>query len=186
MESLNKDLRITTAFLATLILLCVLSCKKSEELSNAEVLKGKYNPISAYADHPVDINFDGFESIDLLQEIPDIKTAQLELIGTDGYNLYSHFWPEPYFLYAEPSDIYNPEIKVVYAKKASYGKFHINKDFTEIIVPDKSLLDFVSPSKILILSDNDVSIFFNKRIYTKSGWQDLKINVIYKSYTTTY
>ncbi|PRY48041.1 hypothetical protein B0I27_11728 [Arcticibacter pallidicorallinus] len=182
---MHKDQRILIYSIATMMMF-TLSCTKFDVVDEAEKLKGKYTAVSAYLDRPADINFDGFDSIDLLHEIPDIKSAQLELIGTNGYNLYSHFWPEQYFLYGKPSSVYSPDVKIIYEKKASYGEFQLNKDISEIIVLDKSLLEFVKPSRIQLLEENEINIYFDKTLYTKVGWQDFHITVRYRRYTSTF
>jgi hypothetical protein len=173
----------------SVLFICIAcSCKKQNiEDHLKQDYHGKYSIVSAISDKQLDVNFDGISNNDLLKEIDYLDRSYLELIFPDDSKryIYSQFWPNQYFLSETKPAEYDPKIQVNYANQATVASFAFNSDKSQLIL-SMDYLDtlFPLPKIVEVLSDGTVKVRVDKSIYTKSGWQEVSIAVIYKRFTT--
>lgn len=158
-------------------------CKKSEE---EEVLTGRYSIVSAQSDRSVDINMDGQSTRDMLVEMPALKNATLGL-NVNNSRLFDMFWPKESFHSRDGRvvpDGYDPNLFVNYDLDAIIGYYSYDKSSREIVVDKKS--DNEKPESIRVISEGEIEAIFSKKVYTRSGWEDITFTILYKRFTDRF
>ncbi len=178
-------------------LVITLGCKKSGNTdatnqNNAQIsqrFKGKYAIVSAISNQPVDVNLDGVKSVDMFQEIPDLKNSYIELrISSDlKTNIFTQFWQNQAFPYGSKPAAYDPGFYFLYANQATVGLFNFNPSLTrlEVFRDDTiSQKDFPLPKLVEVIANDQIHIPTEKTLYTRSGMIPVTIDVVYKRFTT--
>jgi hypothetical protein len=172
---------------SALIICIACSCKKQnidEQLK--QDFHGKYSIVSATSDKQLDVNFDGISNNDLLKEIDYLDRSYLELIFPDDSRryIYSQFWQNQYFGSEIKPAEYDPKIPVNYANQATVASFAFNNDKSQLILSSDYLdQSFPLPKIVEVLPDRTIKVRMDKSIYTKLGWQEVSIAVIYRRFT---
>ncbi len=164
---------------------------------------GKYQLVSATANQPLDVNFDGVASTNLLQEIAALNenSAFLELrvkYPDRSVFLFSQFWPEQYvYSFTKPGNLhwngwdildYNSAYSVQYAQQANPYSFSLNEDLSQVIVapnPNPDLARWVKPEMVLVEANERLRLVNKRRIYTREGVKEVTITTIYQRFTMT-
>ena len=161
---------------------------------------GKYKVISSTSSEPLDVNFDGISSTNLLQEIADLNDykAFLELrvkYPDRSVFLFNQFWPEQYVHSFrnpnmewngwDPLD-YNPAYSVMYAQQTNPYSFSLNDDLSQVIVapngnPDTSR--WAKPESVFVEANDRLRLINKRRIYTREGVKEVVITTIYERFT---
>ena len=160
---------------------------------------GKYKVISSTSSQPLDVNFDGVSSNDLLKEIRDLNYsgASLELRVKSVYGpvfLFSQAWPEQYVrTYYGPTQwngwdtlSYNPTHLVSYANQAGPYRFSFTDDLSQILVTAAGKADtirWVKPESVFIEAKDRLRVTNKRRIYTRQGVKEVRITTIYERFT---
>lgn len=163
---------------------------------------GKYTAVSSTSSEPVDVNFDGRVSPYLLEELPDLSRANLEISvnryrrPAPGPKQFSHFsfiqwWPEQSLSAggydADPAG-YDAGVTVGYLMQGVTYGFDFDPAITDIrLRPDeRSSLDTVRwppPQSITLQANDDIRVVTRKRLYTSAGWKTVEIVTLYRRYT---
>ncbi|NEU66902.1 hypothetical protein [Spirosoma agri] len=160
---------------------------------------GKYRPVSSIAEEVVDLNFDGKPSADLLAEIRDLATTDLRIdiygpnkhLAKRSYLFYQQ-WPEQYVYNSstrkEPT-AYDSVATVNYNRQGATRQFEFDQSIKQIYVqPDETPLAyperFPLPESATIEDGNMIRVVNRKRFYTRSGWKSMRVETVYKRYTT--
>jgi hypothetical protein len=178
-------------FAASALIICIAcGCKKQNiEEQVKQDFNGKYAIVSATSDKQLDVNFDGISNNDLLKEIDYLDRSYLELILPDNSEsyVYSQFWPNQYFLSEIIPAEYDPKIGVNYANQATVASFAFNDEKSQLVLSrDYHDQSFPLPKTVEVLPDHTIKVHMNKKIYTKTGWQEVSIAVIYKRFTSEF
>jgi hypothetical protein len=166
--------------ISALLLLLIGSCSKDNNDIKSKDLNGEYEIIKASSSEEIDVNLDGLSSKNLLSEIPNLKYSYLKLISKgEGTRIYSQFWQNQFF--QGPTDLppinYDPSIIVGYLNQATVAAFIVKND---ALILSKLEGSFPLPNSVNIVDINHIGIEMNKRIYTKSGFMDVIIEVLYQ------
>lgn len=190
------------------ILLSLFSCSNQsnglEESQNnylylKEKFEGKYRLISCNSDSLIDVNLDNTKTRDLLNEIPPLKTADLEIriqkgkIKDQGYlAVLNQKWPEQVLTIdgeiKRPENItnYDDNIKISYLIQ-SVSRIVDIKGNNILIVPNQQFgsnqYRLTIPNNILIL-ENQIQVTSNRKVYTIDGMKEVKIISAYRKYTS--
>jgi hypothetical protein len=169
-----------------LALLFLSSCKRSD-ITNPNIDKkvlyerfhGKYKAIQSTASEPVDLNFDGTVSTNLLTEL-NLENSELE-IRVSTQLVFSQTWPEVYLTPGTPDSIVN------YARQGVSRFFEFDNTIQQLNVKAETpLIDevrFPMPESVLIKQGDNIEVTINKRLYTSHGWKIIKVVTLYKRYT---
>jgi hypothetical protein len=152
---------------------------------------GKYQMLSAIADVPVDLNRDGQASTNLVEEIPDVKSSDvILLIKEDGsFKMFEQFWPQPNVThnwnYSSPDSL----MVQGYANQIVPRYFAFDKSVTKLIVepsPPSATNDgrFPVPEVVAIEKGDQLRVTVQRSLFTRKGWQLIRITTTYKRYTS--
>lgn len=200
----------TALILILLISSGLVGCKQGESVVNpkddVEALyqrfHGKYKVISSTSSEPLDVNFDGVSSNDLLKELPALNDygAFLELrvkYPDRSVFLFSQFWPEQYIrtYTATTSDwngwdslSYNPIYSVSYAEQAAPYYFSFTDDLSQILVTSTGKADpfrWIKPESVFVEEKDRLRLINKRRIYTREGVKEVTITTVYERFTMT-
>jgi hypothetical protein len=153
---------------------------------------GKYELLSAVADVAVDLNQDGIRSANLVEEIPNLKSSDVILLIREdsGVKLFEQFWPQPNV--TRDWNYSHPDSLTVqgYANQIRGRYFKFDKSVTNLLVePDPVTIAkddrFPIPEEAAIESGDQLRIVVRRALFTRKGWQLVRITTVYKRYTTT-
>ncbi|MFD2574230.1 hypothetical protein ACFSUS_26585 [Spirosoma soli] len=165
-----------------------------------ERFHGKYKPINSVASEPVDVNFDGRSSNNLIHEIgDDLTSSDLEINIIDKGKhveertfLFTQTWPEQYvhapFSTREPT-AYDPNLIVNYARQPATRKFDFDRSIRIIqIRPDQKpiasdTVRFAPPEAVTVEGKGYIKVVNRKRLYTRDGWKTVRVETLYERYT---
>ncbi len=181
------------------------SCKKNDEfIANKQdqfdavyqKYHGRYEIISSIADQPVDLNFDGDSSTNMLVEYVDLKRINNTILvnkkSTDGKFdvFYSHFWPDQYLVDRDGEikvknlNEYKPSIFIMYANHAVGNLIKIEKNnsitFLEEADENANSQEFTRPQNLYFDKEGILNATLEKTVYTRYGVKTIKINTKYK------
>ncbi|WKN43769.1 hypothetical protein [Tunicatimonas pelagia] len=184
---------------ALAIILVVVSCRETENASSDTTFEqvyqqfhGKYEIIHSTSDQEVDINRDGVESTDLLQEIPNLESARLELrivekslIGSGSIYLFVQSWPEQHVPDRIAED---PSALIHYPMQGVVRTFILNESKNVLQVEEDEdtatdLEKFPLHESVTVNDEGQIQVIVQKRILTTEGWQNLRITTLYTRYT---
>lgn len=197
-----------TLALILLINIGTFSCKHADSRVNPkddieslyQRFHGKYKIVSSISSEPLDVNFDGVSSTNLLSEISALNDygAYLELrvkYPDRSVFLFSQFWPEQYvYTYTGPNlewnglDTlsYNPARSVNYAEQAAPYSFSFSEDMSQVLVTANekaNKIRWVKPESAFIEAKNRLRLINKRRIYTRAGVKEVTITTIYERFT---
>ncbi|MBC8156250.1 MAG: hypothetical protein H7Z72_25470 [Bacteroidetes bacterium] len=182
----------------------ILSCTTISPKDDIELLyqrfHGKYKIVSSTSSEPLDVNFDGVSSTDLLSEMSALSNygAHLDLrvkYPDRSVFLFSQFWPEQYiYTYTGPNRewngwdalSYDPAYSVNYANQASPYSFSFTEDMRQILVTPNEKADkirWVRPESVLIEAEDRLRLTNKRRIYTRTGVKEVTIVTLYERFT---
>ena len=161
---------------------------------------GKYKIVSSVSSEPLDVNFDGVSSTNLLSEVRALNDygAFLELrvkYPDRSVFLFTQFWPEQYIrTYTGPNlewnglDTlsYNPTYSVSYAEQAGPCTFSFSDDMSQILVTANEKADkirWVKPESVFIEAQDRLRLINKRRIYTREGVKEVTITTLYERFT---
>jgi len=195
-------------FCLLLLLLSATACRKeTAPHEDTETLywrfHGKYKAVRSTSSEPVDVNFDGQASADLLEELPDLSRANVEILvnryrrqGPGGKSLsyftFSQFWPEQSLSakggYDANPTSYDPEVSVSYLLQGVIWGFDFDPLITRIhLRPEESSASdparWPPPESITLEANNEIRVATRKRLYTREGWKTVEIVTLYRRYT---
>lgn len=198
----------TTLTLILLISIGTFSCKYGSSRVNPkddiELLyqrfHGKYRIVSSMSSEPLDVNFDGIASTNLLSEIPELNNygAHLELrvkYPDRSVFLFSQAWPEQYVnTYTGPNPewngldtlSYSPSYSVNYAYQAGPYRFSFSEDLSQILVATNekaNKIRWVKPESVFIEAKDQLRLINKRRIYTREGVKEVTITTLYERFT---
>ncbi len=197
----------TTSIVLLVLLLFTLSCQKKESIqpkNDVELLyqrfHGKYKIISATSSEPVDVNFDGVSSRNLLQEIGELNNygnfLEIRVKNVDkAVFLLTQFWSEQYVHTYRGSNpdwngadtlSYNQTYSVNYNQQGSGYRFSFADDLSQILVtPDEKShpVRWVKPELVLIEAEDQIRVTNKRRLYTKQGVKEVIITTVYERFT---
>lgn len=181
---------------------CILvSCQKEDSESDIrsslyEKFNGKYKLVSSFSNTAVDLNNDGIESFDLLNENSMIMFSTIEIKIPSNPEpflkanelVFSEFWPTENDLrftnksvipvYTKPVHGPNYDIYV----QTLIGKFE--KDYksctfnTAIQNDGKNTL--IKIKSVEMLKDETIKFCVDRKLFTKNGWVKTEVVSIYK------
>lgn len=200
----------TTLILILLVSLGAFSCKHGDSIVNpkddVELLyqrfHGKYKIVSSISSEPLDVNFDGVSSTNLLSEISELNNygphVELRVKYPDrSVFLFSQFWPEQYVnTYTGPNRewngwdtlSYNPTHLVNYANQAGLYRFSFSDDLSQILIAANEKADkirWVKPESVFIEAKDRLRLINKRRIYTREGVKEVTITTLYERFTMT-
>jgi len=158
-------------------------CEKSENSPLEKQFRGTYEIVSAMATTEVDVDLDGTGHRNMLTEIQNLKNSYLELIvGSFQTYVFSQFWQNQYFLGVEGTPIsYDPSIVVDYMNQATVANFRFDDKLkTFVLSRSNDEPAFPLPESMKLIQDNLIKVTMSKRLFTRSGWETVKIDVVYK------
>lgn len=170
-------------------LILIGGCTKDEQtVSPSETYKkynGRYELINSTSNVPVDLNGDQQTSINLLDEIQDLHSAQLTIAIIDpntlhpsGVQLFNQLWPEQYPLDEQGGGV-NYAIQGVTLKGTideSKGTVDLEPDSQTVSTPRR----FTLPETVLLRGNESIEITTQKELYTSFGWKTVVITSTYK------
>lgn len=198
----------TTSIVLLVLLLFTLSCQKKESIqpkNDVELLyqrfHGKYKIISATSSEPVDVNFDGISSSNLLQEIGELNNygnfLEIRVKNVDkAVFLFTQFWSEQYvYTYTGTNPdwngadtlSYNQKYSVHYNQQGSGYRFSFADDLSQIIItPNEKAhpVRWVKPESAFIEAKDRIRLTNKRRLYTKQGVREVIITTIYERFTS--
>jgi hypothetical protein len=165
-----------------------------------ERFHGRYKIIHSTSNEAIDVNEDGKASTNMLEEIPELPDAiiQLGIYGKNQYNpntsfFFIHHWPKQeldlHGIRIEPTE-YNPDIRAMFSTKVVAWAFTFDPDITQLILsPSSAILTdpdiFTPPQAVTITTNNQIEVILTKRLYTTSGMKTVQIVTLYERYTMT-
>lgn len=163
---------------------------------------GKYKVVSSTSNEPLDVDFDGVASRDLLKEIAALNDygAFLELrvkYPDHSAFLFNQFWPEQYVHSYTGSNFdwngldaleYNPAYSVMYAQQAIPYSFTFTDDLSQVLIipneiPEKAR--WIKPEAVFVQGQNRLRLTNRRRIYTRTGVKEVIITTVYERFTMT-
>lgn len=181
------------------------SCQKEDLESNNRaklnaMFNGKYEILNSTSKIPVDLNNDGIESTNLLDENSMILFSFIEIIipfeGDHFLNqnefVFSEFWPTENELRLQNKEIIEVHKTRFYSLgwdiycNLLIGEFNDNLSsaiFKENI-PDDGKNTLIKLKSIEILTDETIKVSVVRKLYTMNGWVTTEIESLYKKYTT--
>jgi len=163
---------------------------------------GKYKVVSSTSSQPLDVNFDGVSSTNLLEEILELNNygAFLELrvkYSDRSVFLFNQFWPEQYVHSFKNPNLewngwdaldYSPTYNVMYAQQTNPYSFSFNDDLSQIVVlphENPNTIRWAKPESVFVEENNRLRIINKRRIYTREGVKEVLITTIYERFTMT-
>lgn len=164
----------------------IISCRRDNAAADTQKvrdrLNGKYKAVSAVSDEPMDVNVDGTASMDILEEMEDLKECELDIriVEKDKF-LFSQLWPEQY---VSP----NPPPVINYACQGVGRWFSIAADNTTLLLKPDDLPPIdpyhkTFPQSVRITGTDSIEVILNKTLYTANGTQTVNITTLYVRYT---
>ena len=152
---------------------------------------GKYKILRSTAEQPLDLNFDGVESIDLKGELLNLTNCNLIiLLPKDRQtNSFGEFWPEQVFLggTGDAPVSYDPLAMVDYANQVVSRTFQFSADRKAILLEeDHAGIDqqrHTRPEAVTILPGDRIEVVKRKWFYTTAGWRQVRVVTLYERYT---
>lgn len=181
------------------------SCQREKVAPHQDVgalyqrFHGKYLVISSTSSEAVDIDFDGRASSYLLEELPELAVANLEILvdrnpkpDPDGRFMFRQFWPEQSLTAKGGYDAtplnYDPSVAVSYLLQTAtrYCEFDPTLKSIAVRVNPKSVVDplrWPPPESVTLESGDDIRVVNRRRLYTTEGWKTVEIITLYRRYT---
>jgi hypothetical protein len=203
MKQKIKNMKIFLPLIA-LLFVCF-SCQKDEsDINNRPLLyerfNGKYEILTSFSKTAVDLNNDGIESTNLLDENSMILFSNIviripnedELFLTEKEFVFSEFWPTE-----NEHRLKNKEIITVYKTRTYSDDYDIygntligefNDDLSSATfrknITDDGKNTLIELKSIDILKDETIKVTVVRKVYTMNGWITTEIESLYKRYTT--
>ena len=149
---------------------------------------GKYKILSATAEQPLDLNFDGLGSTHLKGELANLSNCNLEirLPKEEQTNFFIEFWPEQFFSGTTPAT-FDPSISVHYPNQSVVRTFRFSVDKKAIrLNEDPAGIDqqrHTWPESVTILPGDRIELVKRKWFYTTAGWREVRVVTLYERYT---
>jgi hypothetical protein len=151
---------------------------------------GRYKIISSYAEKAIDINFDGVSNQVLSFELFDLVNSEI-IIKKSSYGkrsdlFFIYCWPEQSFPYYFDSTKIDPNYTMSFNLNVYCSEIIFNKDFTtfQCCKSETGSFDLSQRIESVTIDSNGIfEIVSNIKLYTPSGWEEVKINTRYKRYT---
>ncbi|MCT4587691.1 MAG: hypothetical protein N4A71_07705 [Carboxylicivirga sp.] len=194
-----------TFFLLITLLFFLWGCQKEEmEINNRPLLKerfnGKYELISSNSKQAVDLNNDGIESTNLLDENSVILFSEItiripyedELFLKENEFVFSELWPMENEHRLKEKKILTVYKKRVYSVNYDlYGNVQIGKFNEDLTSAEKFRLDINDDGKntlvqlksLNLLEDEIIRVIVVRKLFTKNGWVTTEIESLYKRYS---
>ena len=142
-----------------------------------ERLHGKYKAVSAVGSEAADVNLDGTATKDMLSELPELASCDLEIrIVAKNNFLLAQFWPEQFVGYGVEPTGYDPSLVVNYARQAMTHTFSLD-------VSGNSLQVNGGDAVVTIEGKDTIKVVISKKLYTSTGWKTISITGVYHRYT---
>jgi hypothetical protein len=175
------------------------------EINNRPLLKerfnGKYELISSNSKQAVDLNNDGIESTNLLDENSVILFSEItiripyedELFLKENEFVFSELWPMENEHRLKEKKILTVYKKRVYSVNYDlYGNVQIGKFNEDLTSAEKFRLDINDDGKntlvqlksLNLLEDEIIRVIVVRKLFTKNGWVTTEIESLYKRYST--
>ncbi|MDO9554229.1 hypothetical protein [Rhodonellum sp.] len=204
MKKKLKDKKILLPLIALLFIF--FSCENNELDNNIrpllnEKFNGKYEILSSISKAAVDLNNDGIESTNLLDENSMILFSTIEIripykderFFTEKEFVFLEFWPtenEQRLKTNEIITVYNTRFYNFYYDL--YGNTLIGefKDDLSSATFRKNITDdgkntLIELKSIEILEDETIKVTVVRKLYTMNGWITAEIESLYKRFTPT-
>ena len=195
-------MKINTHFRNTILFVFITftfnNCKvdnQENEIFNLDYEKfhGKYRITKSIANEPVDMNFDGKSSDNLLTEIIDLRNSELQLRIYKGGYMFLQSWEEPSFpkTYDVFPYTFDPEnIPRNYMSQGETHTFEFTSDYKKITVirnknSGSTEYKWTLPESVTIVGDESIEIITNRKMYTSDGIKIIKITSLYKRFQKT-
>ncbi|MBX2900538.1 MAG: hypothetical protein KF775_12860 [Cyclobacteriaceae bacterium] len=164
----------------------VVSCKNEEQVepTYSFELDGKYRLISTTTVHPVDLNFDGYFSTDLIQETNQAENKERFFLYLEsiGYNWTPTYYDQRIFLWSPLANaILNQDgvyLRTGYGITNLLAKYRYNPQNNRVDVLGNlggGIVDSVYRTEPDILQ-----IHYRQYFYTTNGWEELSLISNYK------
>ncbi|MFD2569493.1 hypothetical protein ACFSUS_02550 [Spirosoma soli] len=171
-----------------------------------EQFHGKYRVISSVSIEPLDINFDGVASLDMVQELAELQTndrtkycVELRIYGPTQkdpktYFSFMQWWPEQSIRlgnkYWDNNELiaYDPKYVVNYDFQGASRSFSFSTDLKQITVnPNDNEKSFRwgRPESVTIDDNGRLRVVNKRRLYSKAGVKDVVITTVYERFTMT-
>ncbi len=187
------------------LILVFISCRKDESYINLrpllnEKFNGKYKIVTSISKTAVDLNNDGIESTNLLDENSMILFSTIEiripdeneLFLTENEFVFSEFWPTE-----NEHRLRNKEIITVYRTPVNSGNYDIygnmliggfNDDLTSatfrLDIQDDGKNTLIELKSFDILEDETIKVTVVRKLYTINGWITTEMESLFKKYTS--
>lgn len=186
-------------FFVAVCAVLLMGCSKNEPsvpskyVSFKESLRGKYKIVSSTTEKPVDLNYDGAASTNLLSENPMVKESELTIVGlhSDSFEEkqlhYSISWPVECFFWrgteaqlsVTRSDGYNIGIDAFCGEiDDDFKTVWLCKDFNRYV--GNTLVDLES---LVVEGNGKMTVTTLRKLLTSKGWITTKIVSTYVQYT---
>jgi len=172
-------------------MIIVSSCSKDHSAERLEELKlkynGKYQIFSSYSNKTVDLNWDGEMSGNLLEENPELKGAEIDiLICKNEPHLITDMWPRAYPVFPE-GEVFDRSIHILnYLQYILTYKCYLTSDYSLVVdnsVEKDSDNPLISIDKVTFENDEVVKVIATRKIFTSNGWTIITNESKYKRYT---
>lgn len=185
--------------LVWLVMMTFAACQQKEDevIDDVHILKerfdGRYKIISSYSHEAIDVNQDGVESTDMLVEYPLLSESLIIITINDKNShtsepsfILAHHWPNQEFYPEEPVNNVH-DYPIDYAMKVVYWYFEFDQSISRIILkPENDNVDetgiFAPPNLIKVDENDRIETIHSKRLYSSTGWKEVKISSIYERY----
>lgn len=186
----------------------LLSCQPSDSVVDPkdaleklyQRFHGKYKLISVLSSEPLDVNFDGVASTDLMSEMSALTAngpyLELRVKYPDRpVFLFAQFWPEQYIYTYTGSNLtwngrdtlsYDPKRSVHYAEQAAPYAFAFSDDMSHILVKPNDQSDqirWTKPESVFIEAQDRLRLVNRRHIYTRAGVKEVLVTTYYERFT---
>lgn len=183
----------------------LISCEKKESVvSNRPLLyekfNGKYELVSSFSDKAVDLNNDGIESKNLLDENEMVLESSIEiripaendLVMKDNEFVFTEFWPTENEHRLRVNDVvteYNSFLSDINGYDI-YGNIVIGMFDDELkactfnkTINDDGKNTLIEIKSIELMENETIKLTVARKLFTKQGWVISEIESVYKRYT---
>ena len=198
--------------LFTLVLTLFFGCEEQRiRKHNSELderFHGKYEIISSISDVPVDLNMDGTATTDLLSENPLILSAYLEirindkkkrifdnkytkrLIDKSRKHLFEELWPVESFGYDPDTSSFLTVSYINYSEWPNIYYFDFDTETYAVTLESASSTTLEPPNTLISMEEVAVEgeellkVVNTRKLFTYDGWKVVRIESVYRRYTT--
>jgi hypothetical protein len=173
---MKRTLVIITVFLFTIV--CFTGCRKDDDVTAVSQFYGIYAIQEATSNASVDLNFDDKETGDIMRELPSIKNSFLTIKeNTVEKGVFvDQGWPIP------ENNEQGSTAPPNYLQSFNIGYCKINQNKAQLIFEWQKTIYSQGESEQTANFSNDETIQMNYEtsVFTKSGWKDITVYLVYK------